>query len=106
PKNLTADAQLPFQVLKQPVLDAIRPVYDTSRGTSVELFPGLPPPVGQVAWVGLQRFWFQPADTSQGLALDLRPIPFIGTPANASLIKTGQIPTLTIPSPFSGVPGV
>jgi hypothetical protein len=67
PKALTADAQLPVQNVQLTPPDRVRPVVDTSQSTPETLLPlpVIPLPVGQASYVGLQRFWFQPADTSQ-----------------------------------------
>lgn len=67
-KALYSDVQLP--VGDSPAWAPIvlsRTVVDTSKGVPETLLPAPPAPlpIGQASFVGLQRFWFQPADTSQ-----------------------------------------
>jgi hypothetical protein len=79
PKTLTADAQLPVQNLQLTPPDRVRPVVDTSQSTPESLLPvaAVPLPIGQASFVGLQRFWHQPPDTSQSTqrTLDSVPLP-------------------------------
>jgi hypothetical protein len=96
PKTLKDEATLPFGVLQQTPPDRVRPVTDTSVGSSPSLLTTPLPPVGK-AEVGLAYFLRQPADTSQGLALILTAagnVDRVVTVPPANITFAGQPPTV------------
>ena len=66
PKTLLAEITLPFGVLQQTPPDRPRAVTDTTQDSQPYLLTS-PLPRAGTAFVGLPRFWWQPADTSAGM---------------------------------------
>jgi hypothetical protein len=81
PKATYPDNTSPLNVVWGGGIERPPATVDVSRGTNIGLLPPLVPlPVGlNASFISVQRFWWQPADTS-GVAAPLYAVVVVGTP--------------------------